>query len=157
MSIRKLPRAWFSSKLPPGRKGRKELAGRLEKHLANCFGPVKVVQPLFLPWSILRFSVSGGHFQITMGPARRPGPVKSAWYVLIDPAARWPPKLSNEELKNCAPGLMLISNEIHSLLAGISEITRLRWGFEAGWTKVQTVRSPAALPWDVDLPDVARR
>jgi hypothetical protein len=157
VNIRKLPRAWFSSELPPGRKGRKELASLLEQHLAHRFGPVELIQPLIPPLSIFTLSVRGVDFQMGMGRARRKGPDRSAWWVAIDPEVSHPPKLSNAALKNYAPGLMLISNEVHYMLTGISGITRLRWGFETGSRKiVQIARSPADLPWHADVLNTVR-
>lgn len=152
MIIQRYPRVSFNLELLPARGARKELARRFEQHLSKHFGPVRTRRLLF-PIYLLILKLSSGDFAVGIARRRRWGPDYRAWYIAIDPARG---NVPNEEQRKHAKDLILISDEIHALLSGIPEITRLRWYFDGWDNKTPGVRTPAELPWHLDIPELRR-
>ena len=64
-----------------------------------------------------------------------------------EPGKRFP----EDEQERYAKDLMVISNEVHAVLAGTPGVTRLRWWF-VGWDVSKPgVKSPEELPWHLDV------
>jgi hypothetical protein len=147
MSIQRLPRVVFNLELLPARGARKELTTRLEQHLSKHLGPVRAIGRWIFPVSLLKVTLAAGFFSVGIARRRRKGPNYGAWSISIDPViGRVPGNTSIEEQSRYAKDLKLISDEIHTLLANIPEVTRLRWFFEGWDNKTPGVRSPADLP-----------
>lgn len=163
MSIKRLPRIAFDLDLLPGRfkflrdrRTQMDLVRRFEQPLSKRFGPVRVVSPLVIPISAIVFTLKETDFAVGIGRLRRT-PNRRAWSVAIDPLVSRRRSLSNEELRKYAKDLRLISDELHRILSGIPEITRLRWYFEGGGdAAAPPARTPADLPWHVEMPEPGR-
>jgi hypothetical protein len=122
-----------------------------ERHLTKRFGPVRMFKRVFLPVSILTFNVLETKFVIAVTPERRKK-YDNEWYVSVDPIEYPVSKDLPRELEmKYAGNLLAISEEINVLLTDIPGVTRLRWYFE-GWDKKKPgVRTPAELPWHMDV------
>jgi hypothetical protein len=118
-------------------------------------GPVRAIGRWIFPVSLLKITLPAGDFSVGIARRRRKGPNYGTWSISIDPViGRVPGNISNEEQRKRAKDLMLISEEIHALLADIPGVTGLRWFFEGWDNKTPGVRTPADLPWHVDIPEL---
>lgn len=155
MSIHRVPRVQFCLELLPVRRARKELALMFEKHLAKRFGPVRVFKRVFLPVSILTLNIRDSKFVIAVTRERRKKH-DNEWYVSVDPIEYPAPKNLPRELeRKYATDMLAISEEMNVLLTGVPGVTRLRWYFEGWDIKKPGVRTPAELPWHVDVPELS--
>jgi hypothetical protein len=125
-----------------------------ERHLSQHFGQIRSIQRLVLPVSVLLLKLPGGDFTVTIRRVLRKR--FAEWRIGVDPLAYpglWK-KLPKEEERKYAKDLLLISTEIHALLTSVPGITRVRWFFE-GWNlRRPGVRTPAELPWYMDVPEL---
>lgn len=145
----------FNLELVPARGARKELTRRFERHLSKHLGPVRTIGRWIFPVSVLQITLATGNFSVGITRRRRKGPTYGEWRIFIDPVmGRAPGDISNEEQRKCAKDLMLISGVIHTMLADIPEVTRLRWFFEGWNNKIPGVGTPADLPWHLDVSEL---
>ena len=155
MSIQRLPRVVFNLELVRARGARNELTRKVEQHLSKHLGAVRAIGRWIFPVSVLEIALATGNFVVGITRRRRKGPNYGAWCISIDPAtSRVPGDISNDEQRKAAKDLMLISDVIHALLADIPGVTRLRWFFEGWDNRTPAVRTPAELPWHLDIPEL---
>lgn len=132
----------------------------LQQDLRRRFGSAQILHPLilgFLPvtWIILEVQGKG----IMVGLRRRRAPVntpkkyKPIWDLVVEPFVPGMPLKQRLGLdKDYAREFMILSGHLHQLLLRTPGLTSLCWSF-VGWGhkdhRIQAVRSPAELPWDV--------
>lgn len=155
-SIQRVPRVGFGLEQQPARRARREIAGMLERHLSKRFGPVRSFRRYFLPVSLLMLNVNGNNFVASIARERLKGQDDGEWCVAVNPLDYPVPKknLPEDEERKYARDLMLISDEIQTLLTNTPGVTRLRWFFEGWDVDKPGVRDPAELPWHVDVPEL---
>lgn len=154
MSIQRVPRVGFSLELLPARRAREELTGMFERHLSRRFGPVRTLRRFIFPVSLLTFNLAEGKYVVAINRETRKNRGHGEWYVAIDPL-EYPVPMKNlpaDEERKYARNLMVISDEIHALLASTPGVTRLRWFFDGWDARKPGVRTPVELPWYVDIP-----
>lgn len=155
MTLQRVPRVKFGLERPSVRQAHRELLAMLQRHLSDRFGPVETFRVFILPVSLM-LKVDGNKFSVAFGRQRRKARRDyGEWIVAINPAAYPVPKksLPKHEEKKYSRGLMLISDEIQTLLSNTPGVTRLRWFFEGWDIKKPAVRAPTELPWNTDVPE----
>ena len=106
---------------------------------------------------MLVVTLNGEQFQLLVRQNKYPGNAVTMWEIMINPSrfSVLSERFPEDEQERYANDLMIISNEVHAVLARTPGITRLRWWF-VGWDVNQTgVRTPAELPWRVDAQELA--
>jgi hypothetical protein len=153
MSIQRVPRVGFSLELLPARRAREELAGMLHRHLSKRFGPVRAFRRFLFPVSLLTLNLAEDKYVVAINREKPKNRDQGEWHVAIDPL-EYPVPMKNlpkHEERKYARNLMIISDEIHVLLAGTPGVTRLRWFFDGWDARKPGVRTPGELPWYVDV------
>jgi hypothetical protein len=85
-----------------------------------------------------------------------PGNTVRMWEIAISPFrfSRPSERFPEDEQDRYAKDLLVISNEIHAVLARTPGVSRLRWWF-VGWdVKNPGVPTPAKLPWRIGTPEI---
>jgi len=156
MSIKKAPWAGFGLQIVPKWRARIDLARMMTRQLSKRFGRVLLSPGVFFRTSVLAVELNGEKFLIGIRENKTPGKPVRMWELWVGPA-RFPvpsDHFPEDEQEKYAKDLMIISNEIHAVLTMTSGVTSLRWWF-AGWDVTKPgVRTPAELPWQVDVPGV---
>lgn len=128
----------------------------LREHLSGTFGSVRPISRFLFPVSIMTLTANRDAFFVGIDKYRYSEPGMTEWYIAVDPTEH-PLSIPKNEEGKYAEDLMLISDEIHALLTNTPGVTRLCWFFPGWDVKKPGVLTPAELPWDVDVPGIARR
>jgi len=128
----------------------------LERHLSARFGPVRSSRLNILSVSQLMLTADGNDFLVAFAREKHKGQDDGAWLLTINPIDYPVPRrnLPKGEEGKYSKGLMLISGEIEALLTNTLAVTRQGWFFEGWEAKKPGVRTPAELPWHVDVPEL---
>lgn len=130
----------------------------LERHLSARFGPVRSSRfNIVVPVSQLMLAADGNVFLVAFAREKRGRQNDSAWLLTINPLNYPVPlkKLPIDEERKYSKGLMLISGEIEALLTNTPAVAQQGWFFEGWEAKKLGVRTPAELPWHVDVPELS--
>lgn len=154
MTVQRVPRVWFLLELPSARGARRELAPMLERHLCARFGPVRSFRLPIWPVQLL-LNADGSNFIVAFLQEKRRGKSRGAWLLTINPLDYPVPKknLPEEKEKQYSKGLMLISNEIETLLTNTPAVLQQGRFFE-GWPEnTPGVQTPSESPWGPNSSD----
>lgn len=156
MSINRTPWVGFDLQIVPKWRARIDLARMMARQLSKRFGRVRLSPGFLFRVSVLVVSLNGEKFLIGIRENKHPGNTVRMWEIWASPS-RYPRSSDHfpeDEQERYAKDLMVISNEIHAVLARTPGVTRLRWWF-AGWDRMKpAVRTPRELPWDKDSAEV---
>lgn len=133
-----------------------DLARMMSRQLSKRFGRIQLFPGYFFRNSVLVVTLNGEKFQLLVRQNKYPGNPVRMWEIMINPSrfSVLSERFPEDEQERYAKDLMIISNEVHAVLARTPGITRLRWWF-VGWDVNQPgVRTPAELPWRVDAPEL---
>lgn len=159
MSIKKAPRVAFGLNIVPKWRARVDLARMMTRQLSKRFGHIPLYPGyLFFNNSALLVTLNGEKFVVLVreDKSKYPGPKDRMWQILISPYKFRSPAVCfpKDEQERYAKDLMVISNEVHTVLSRTPGISRLRWWF-VGWDFNQPgVRTPAELPWRMDASEM---
>ena len=123
-----------------------ELSRILEEHLSLQFDSVEVMKKRVLPVWAIALKVNQIVFTLCFTRSR----YENGEWILFVRALDAPTllgRLHRFEQTTCTSELMLISQNIHSMLVGISGISAIRWYFEDKRVQSQAVDTPDRLPW----------
>lgn len=148
-----MPRVGFGLQIVPKWRARVDLAKWLTRQLSKRFGHIPLYPGYLFRASILVVSLNNEKFHVRVRELKRAGSTMRMWEIGVNPSCFFPlfgERLPENEQERYAKDLLAISNEIHAVLSGTPEVTRLRWWF-AGWDiKTPAVPTPAKLPWHVN-------
>lgn len=135
MDYSQTPRVCFTAELSSVANAKAELSKILEQRFVDRFNSMKKVKTWFLtPWAAL-VRVKRHSFLIGLKKSKFS---KDEWTVQVGPMDS-PPGYSDE--------LLLICQEIHTLLAAKAGISAMRWYFEEFHNQSKAVATPDDLPW----------
>lgn len=109
-----------------------------------------------LPVSQLMLAADGKKFLVAFACEKRSVQDGCAWLLTINPAAYPVPRrpLPKDVEGTYSKGLMLINDEVEAVLTNTLGVARKGWFFEGWEAKRSGVRTPAELPWQVDVPEM---
>jgi len=154
-SIKRAPRVAFGLNIVPKWRARFDLARMMRRQLSERFGHILLHPGIIFKLSVLGLKMNGEGFLVGIRENKYPGNTARMWEIAINPSRYPVPTKSfpEDEQERYAKDLMLISNEVHAVLARTPGVTRLRWWF-VGWDVGNPgVRTPRELPWHVDVPE----
>jgi hypothetical protein len=155
MSIKNAPRVAFGLQLVPKWRARVDLARLMTRKLSKRFGHIWLHLGLFFKASVLVVHLNGEEFFVVVRENKYSGNTVRMWEIAINPSRFPVPGLNfpEDEQRKYTPDLMVLSHEVHAVLARTPGVTRLRWWL-VGWdVKTPGVRTPAELPWHRDVPE----
>jgi hypothetical protein len=127
----------------------------MTRQLSKRFGRIPLYPGYFFRNSVLIVTLNGEKFHLLVRQNKYPGNAVRMWEIMINPSrfSVLSERFPEDEQERYAKDLMVISKEVHAVLARTPGITRLRWWF-VGWDVNQPgVRTPAELPWHVAAPE----
>ena len=149
MSVKKAPRVAFGLEIVPRWKARLDLARMMRRQLSKRFGRILFHPGFISKLSVLGLELNGERFLVGIRENKYPGNTAKMWEIAINPARFPVPTKSfpEDEQERYAKDLIVISNEVHAVLARTPGVTRMRWWF-VGWDVGNPgMRTPRELPW----------